>query len=41
MKIMWFPASGRAILRVSEEVKLTRILKGDQLSEGIKVRHYR
>ena len=34
-----FPASGRAIPVVSEELKFIRIFAGDHLQRGVKVRH--
>ena len=36
---MWFSASGRTIILVSEEVKFIRIFAGDTPSGGAKVRH--
>jgi len=36
---MWFSASGRTILLVSEEVKFIQIFTGIIPSEGAKVKH--
>jgi len=37
--IVWFSASGRTIILVSEELKFIRIFAGDHPSKGVKVKH--